>query len=119
MTGEADWVALLVVGLELDRMCCAWAGSSRRLVLPCEASGADGACGGCLAGNVGQTDDVVKQGLNLNPRVSIDASITRPELRRVWASSRDAGTWNLEEAWRAERALLLLGCRWSSLRIKF
>lgn len=45
--------------------------------------GADGACGGCPAGNVGQTDDVVNQGLNLNVQVSVDASFTRPELRRV------------------------------------
>lgn len=39
MTGEADWVAVLVVGLELNWTCCARAGSSRALVLPCEAWG--------------------------------------------------------------------------------
>lgn len=39
MMGEADWAALLAVGLQLNRTCCAWAGSSRALVLPCEAWG--------------------------------------------------------------------------------
>lgn len=50
---------------------------------------------------MGQADDVVKQGLNLNVQVSIDASITRPELRRVGEQQR---RWDLEleEAWRAE-----------------
>lgn len=61
MTGEADWVAFLSVGLGLDRVCCAQAGSTRALVLPCEAWGADGACGGCPAGYVGQANDVVRQ----------------------------------------------------------
>lgn len=55
MTGEAEWVGFLVVGLELGRMCCARAGSSRALVLPCEALVTDGACGGRPAGYVGQT----------------------------------------------------------------
>ena len=54
MMGEADWAAFLVVGIAVgsDVLCPGGIESSARTAL--QGFGADGACGGCPAGYVGQ-----------------------------------------------------------------
>lgn len=61
-----------------------------------------------LSGWICRTDDVVRQGANLDLEVSIDASITRPELRQGGEQQRRWGLGTLRRLGR-QRALLLAG----------